>query len=219
MKKVVGNFWYAILAGICIAVGGTSFLMNMSMDGSKLVGSVLFCAGLFAVCTLGYNLFTGKVGFVLENEPKTYIPFLVYVWIGNYIGSLIWGTVIGYVFAGNEKFVAAASKVAAGKIKLSHDAPGKLFVLAILCNFLVVLAVEEFLHNKHELGKYLGILACITTFVFLGFEHSIANMFYMAVGHVNAEGFLNIVIVTLGNIVGGIIVPGSRKFKAWCDRD
>ncbi|MDO5695587.1 MAG: formate/nitrite transporter family protein [Eubacteriales bacterium] len=218
MKKVVGNFWYAILAGVAIAVGGTSFLFNMSMDGSKLVGSVLFCAGLYAVCTLGFNLFTGKVGFVFENDPKQYLPFLVYVWIGNYVGSIIWGTVIRYVYAGNEKFLAAAEKVATGKINKASATPFALFVLAILCNFLVVLAVEEFIHNKHELGKYLGILACITTFVFLGFEHSIANMYYMAVAGKTTAGFLNIVIVTLGNIVGGVIIPGSRKFKAWCDR-
>lgn len=217
MKKVVGNFWYAILAGIAIAVGGTAFLMNKSQGGSSVVGSVLFCAGLYMVCTLGYNLFTGKVGYVFENDPKEYIPFLIYVWIGNFVGSIIFGAVINQVFGGNAKFMEAANAVADGKIKKASDTPFNLFLLAILCNFLVVMAVEQFRFNQHELGKYLGILAGITVFVFLGFEHSIANMYYMAVAGKVGDGLMNIIIVTLGNIVGGVIVPGSRKFKKWTE--
>lgn len=91
MKKVVGDFIYAIMAGVAIAVGATSFLMNSSMDGSKLVGSILFSVGLFAVLTLGWNLFTGKVGYVFENKPNTYIPFLIVVYVGNFVGSIIFG--------------------------------------------------------------------------------------------------------------------------------
>lgn len=217
MKKVVGNFIYAMLAGMSIAVGGTLFLYNSALGGSKLVGSVLFAVGLFAVCTLGYNLFTGKVGYVFENDPKSYVPFLIYVWIGNYIGSIIFGSIIRYVFAGTKDFLATAEKVATGKVGLV-DQPLKLFLLAILCNFLVVLAVEEFRFNQHELGKYIGILAGVTAFVFLGFEHSIANMFYMTVGNKLIEGIPNILIVTLGNIVGGVIVPGCRKLKQELDK-
>lgn len=217
MKKIVGNFIYAILAGIAIAIGGTAFLFNSSLGGQKIVGSMLFCLGLYAVCTLGYNLFTGKVGYVFENEPKSYIPFLIYVWIGNYVGSIIFGLVVRYIYAGNGKFIEAANNVAEAKIKLVGQ-PLKLFILAILCNLLVVLAVEEFRFNQHELGKYLGIFGAITVFVFLGFEHSIANMYYMAVGDKIVEGIPNILIVTLGNIVGGVIVPGSRKLKAYLDR-
>ncbi len=217
MKKVVGNFIYAILAGISIAIGGTAFLYNSSLGGAKIIGSVLFCVGLYAVCTLGYNLFTGKVGYVFENDSKEYIPFLIYVWVGNYIGSIIFGLVIRYVMSGNQKFLESAENVAKTKVNLVNQ-PFKLFLLAVLCNILVVLAVEEFRFNQHELGKYLGILGGITVFVFLGFEHSIANMYYMSVGNKIVEGIPNILIVTLGNIVGGVIVPGSRKLKAYLDR-
>lgn len=217
MKKVVGNFIYAILAGMSIALGGTLFLYNSALGGSKLVGSILFAAGLFAVCTLGYNLFTGKVGYLFDNEPKTYVPFLIYVWIGNYIGSIIFGLIIRYVLAGTKDFLATAEKVATTKVNLVNQ-PFKLFLLGVLCNFLVVLAVEEFRFNQHELGKYLGILVGVTAFVFLGFEHSIANMFYMTVGNKIVEGVPNILIVTLGNIVGGIIVPGCRKLKQDLDK-
>lgn len=217
MKKVVGDFIYAIMAGVAIAVGATSFLMNSSMDGSKLVGSVLFSVGLFAVLTLGWNLFTGKVGYVFENKPNTYIPFLIVVYIGNFVGSIIFGVLIRIAYSGNEKFYATAEKVAQNKINLVNS-PLKLFVLAILCNFLVVFAVEQFRFNQHELGKYIGIVAGIATFVFLGFEHSIANMYYMAVADKVIEGLPNILLVTVGNIIGGVIVPVTKKVKAYCDR-
>lgn len=219
MKQLVGNFWYAIMSGVAIGIGGAAYLMNASMDGSKLVGSLLFCAGLYMVVTLGWHLYTGKVGYAIGQKYPSYFNFLVLVWIGNYVGSIIWGVTIRYVYNGNQAFLDMAEKVADGKIALSHDEPFKLFVLAILCNFLVVQAVEQFRFNPHIGGKYIGIIAGVATFVFLGFEHSVANMFYMAVAGKTGAGFLNILIVTAGNSVGGLIVPGSKILKEYCDAE
>lgn len=219
MKQFIGNFWFAILSGVAIGVGGAAFLMNASLGGSKMVGSLLFCAGLYMVVTLGWHLYTGKVGYVFGQKYPAYLNFLALVWVGNYVGSIIWGTTIRYVYSSNDAFLATAEKVADAKIALSHDAPFKLFVLAILCNFLVVMAVEQFRFNPHVGGKYIGIIAGISVFVFLGFEHSVANMFYMAVAGKTGAGFLNILIVTAGNSVGGIIVPGSKLLKEYCDAE
>ena len=70
--KNLSSFFYSILAGVSISIGGTVFL---SLD-NKIVGSIFFSLGLFAVCTFGFNLFTGKVGYIFEQKPS-YLLFLL----------------------------------------------------------------------------------------------------------------------------------------------
>ena len=81
MKKLA-SFLYSILGGVCIGIGGTVFL---SCD-NKVTGAVFFCLGLFAICTFGFNLFTGKVGYIFE-QPPAYTGFVLSVWLGNLVGT------------------------------------------------------------------------------------------------------------------------------------
>ena len=81
--KYLNNFVLAVLAGASISIGGAVFL---SLD-NKVLGAVFFCVGLFMVCTLGLNLFTGKVC-ALPNQPTpAYLGFLGLVWLGNLTGA------------------------------------------------------------------------------------------------------------------------------------
>ena len=88
MKKL-SAFVDAVLAGICIGIGGTVFLSCEN----KVTGAVFFCLGLFAICTFGFNLFTGKVGYVLE-QPLSYTGFVLWVWLGNLVGTGLVGYAI-----------------------------------------------------------------------------------------------------------------------------
>ena len=72
----------AILAGICIGLGGTVYL---SVE-SSVVGALLFSIGLLTILAFGFNLFTGKVGYALDN-PSSYIGTLAIIWLGNFIGT------------------------------------------------------------------------------------------------------------------------------------
>ena len=85
MKKTLGVFLKAILAGFCIGVGGNVFLGLIGTN--KALGAVLFAVGLFTICTHGFNLFTGKACYILENKPS-YLGTLVVIWVGNLIGAL-----------------------------------------------------------------------------------------------------------------------------------
>ena len=84
MKKTLGVFLKAILAGFCIGLGGVVFLGLMPTN--KPLGAFLFAIGLFTICTHGFNLFTGKACYILENKPS-YLGTLVVIWIGNLIGA------------------------------------------------------------------------------------------------------------------------------------
>ena len=204
MKKLV-TFIYSVLAGVAISVGGTIFL---ACD-NRYVGAVMFSVGLYAVCTLGLNLYTGKVCYVFDNKPS-YALNCGLIWLGNLVGALLMGALIRNTRL--EGVVAAAESVAATKL---GDNLVSIFLLAILCNIMIFLAVENFKNNPHEFGKYLGLVVAVTVFVLAGFEHCVANMFYItAAGAWSGKAVLYLIVMTLGNTVGGVIFPLARKLSA-----
>ena len=205
MKKLA-DFLYAIMAGAFIAMGGVVFL---SLD-NKIVGAFMFSLGLFAVCTLKYNLFTGKVGDLFCNDVKTYLPWCLMVWVGNLVGSIIVAELV------------RLTRVAPGIIEKStklvqvkaDDTLISLFVLGIFCNIMVVHAVDQYLNNPHEIGKYLGIVMSIMVFILCGFEHCIADMFYIQMARMwNSQTIIALIVITLGNVLGGILIPTMRKIN------
>lgn len=205
MKKFA-DFLYAIMAGAFIAMGGVALL---SLN-NKIVGAFMFSLGLFAVCTLKYNLFTGKVGYLFCNDVKTYLPWCLMVWVGNLVGSIIVAELV------------RLTRVAPGLIEKStklvqvkaDDTLISLFVLGIFCNIMVVHAVDQYLNNPHEIGKYLGIIMSIMVFILVGFEHSIADMFYIQIARMwNSQTIIALIVITLGNVVGGILIPTMRNIN------
>lgn len=209
MRKL-GDFVYAILAGVFIACGG---VVNLLMD-NKALGAFMFSTGLFGVCTLGYNLFTGKVGYFFDNKPKTYIPFLIMVYIGNFIGAHI----IAMIIQGTRLAPAVMEKAyIISQVKL-NDTYLSLFLLGFMCNLFVVFAVEQYRNNPHTIAKYLGIIYGVMMFILCGYEHSIADMFYFSVANVwSGQAVIAMLVITLGNIVGGVVVPGLKKFKKYTE--
>ncbi|MDU5526335.1 MAG: formate/nitrite transporter family protein [Finegoldia magna] len=205
MKKLA-DFLYAIMAGAFIALGGVVFL---SLN-NKIVGAFMFSLGLFAVCTLKYNLFTGKVGYLFCNDVKTYLPWCLMVWVGNLVGSIIVAELV------------RLTRVAPGIIEKStklvqvkaDDSLISLFVLGIFCNIMVVHAVDQYLNNPHEIGKYLGIVMSIMVFILCGFEHCIADMFYIQMARMwNSQTIIALIVITLGNVLGGILIPTMRNIN------
>ncbi|MDU6598108.1 formate/nitrite transporter family protein [Finegoldia magna] len=205
MKKLA-DFLYAIMAGAFIAMGGVVFL---SLN-NKIVGAFMFSLGLFTVCTLKYNLFTGKVGYLFNNDVKTYLPWCLMVWVGNLVGSIIVAELV------------RLTRVAPGIIEKStklvqvkaDDSLISLFVLGIFCNIMVVHAVDQYLNNPHEIGKYLGIVMSIMVFILCGFEHCIADMFYIQMARMwNSQTIIALIVITLGNILGGILIPTMRNIN------
>lgn len=200
--KRLNDFMLAVLAGAAISIGGTVFL---SLD-SKVLGALFFCVGLFMVCTLGLNLYTGKVC-DLPGKPVSYVGFLVLVWLGNLVGAEIVALLLKATRVG-----AALSEKAAGLCAVkTGDSLLSLFVLGIFCNILIYVAVESYLSNPHPLGKYLGMFFGVTVFILCGFEHCVADMFYFALGGWSRRALLCLAVITLGNAVGGVLFPLARR--------
>ena len=203
--KALKTFVGGVLAGISIAIGGTVFL---SLD-NKVLGALFFTVGLFAVCTFGFNLYTGKVCYVFDQD-RSYALGLPLIWLGNLAGAFLTAmaeraTRIGPALA--EKAQAICT------VKLD-DGLLSIFFLSVFCNMLIWLAVEGFKNNPHPAGKYLSLFFGVAVFILCGFEHCVANMYYFsAAGMWSLKTLAWVLVMTLGNSVGGVVFPLLRRIS------
>jgi len=199
------TFISGILGGACIGIGGGVFL---ALD-NKIIGAALFTCGLFSICTFGLHLFTGKVCYVFEKD-KDYALDIPFVWLGNFVGTFLVAQLLLATRVG-----AAMSEKAAGMVTTKlGDSPISIFLLAIMCNILIYVGVEGYGKNPHEVGKYVALFLGIMVFILSGYEHCIANMFYISIAKMwSGKAFLYLIIMTIGNAVGGVLFPVLRRFK------
>ncbi|MCD4830793.1 MAG: formate/nitrite transporter family protein [Anaerohalosphaeraceae bacterium] len=233
----------AILAGAFIAFAAQFYTIVMVGAGdtlgfglSKLVGGLAFSLGLILVIIAGAELFTGnnlKV-MALASGKITFKQLLrnwVIVYVGNFVGSVI--TAVGIYLT--EQFTLADNGVGVMAINIANAKCGLEFTPALMsgvyCNVFVCLAVWLCFSARSNTDKVLCIIFPITAFVACGFEHCIANMYFIPIGmllktnaaflgaigktsadfaNVSTWGFLsNILPVTIGNIIGGAVIVGA----------
>lgn len=247
------------MAGAYIAIGGalcTVCITGIGTPGvAKLVGGAVFPVGLIAIVLTGMELFTGDcmiVPMAAMMKKITWGEVLrnwVWVYIGNLVGSIFYAYImtVGPFVSGQadgtmavNAFGMTAVGIAAGKI-LGYKAVGAMglwscFIKAIGCNFLVNIAILLAITADNVIGKFFGIWFPIMAFVSSGFEHCVANMYFLPAGKflmdwypaviakkgglLLANGGLswsdvwlwNIIPVTAGNIVGGFLFIGIAYF-------
>ena len=199
-------FFSAVLAGVCVGLGGTVFL---SLE-DRVLGALFFTVGLFTICTQGLHLYTGKVCYVWEKD-RSYALDLLPIWLGNLAGT--------FLLAAAERCTRIAPALAEKAQGLCETKLGdsliSIFLLAMFCNMLIYIAVEGFNKNEHQVGKYLALFFGVAVFILCGFEHCVANMYYFSIaGMWSGESALCLLIMTLGNSVGGWVFPVIRGWSA-----
>lgn len=239
--KPINQFILAIIAGAFIAFaaqGSNMAALNLlakkeTFGLGKLVQGLVFTPGLIFVLIAGAELFTGNMlMFVARFDRKIsagqLIKTLIIVYIGNLVGSLliVWlVSISGQWGSAANELGARTILIANGKVSLSFT---KAFAMGILCNWLVCLGVWMSFGSDSQVGKMLSAFFPIMLFVTSGFEHSVANMYYIPAGivaksnpdfvaatgleldklaNLTWSGFItnNLIPVTLGNMVGGIL--------------
>lgn len=232
----------AILAGAFIGLGGIYFnfstaQITINVLFTQIIGGLTFSLGLILVVIAGAELFTGNNLMIMTLVGKKIsslklIRNWIIVYVGNFIGSiliayLLYLTNVWSINGGD--FAIRAISIANHKVNLDFS---NAFFLAILCNILVCLAIWLATSGRSVTSKILAIIFPISAFVALGFEHSIANMYFISfalilledpsihgilqqsgisvdLSNLNMTGFFkNLLPVTLGNIVGGSIFIG-----------
>ena len=195
-------FVRAILAGVAIGIGGAVLLGTMSINPElKWVGAILFSIGLFTVFTFSLDLYTGKVGYMFDDKPWTYGIDLLIMLVGNFIGTLL----IAQCMPMADQFVPGFID---GRLNML-DSPITVILKGIFCGILMFIAADVYKTKK----SYLGAFICVPVFILAGSEHSIADMYYFcAAGVFSLDALFFIILVAIGNAIGGILIPVCRKY-------
>ncbi|MBN2149228.1 MAG: formate transporter FocA [Anaerolineales bacterium] len=250
-------FMLAVLAGAFIALGAifattvnagtmasttpdgaTSLLTSLPYGVTRLLTGLAFCLGLILVVVGGAELFTGNNLIVMAwaSRKVTTLALLrnwLIVYLGNFVGSVFTALVVFF----SKQYTFGTPNVGVTALKIAHSKVHLGFVeaiaLGILCNALVCLAVWMTFSARSTIDKIAAIIFPITAFVAAGFEHSVANMYFIPVAlfikdfdpafiekaatlGVSVEGlnwgtFLlnNLLPVTIGNVIGGAVLVAS----------
>lgn len=243
--SLVNTFVLAVLAGGFVSVGalfatvstaGASGMLPYGMI--RAIYGLTFCLGLILVIVAGAELFTGNALITMawasgKVTTRALLRNWGIVYVGNLVGALITAALIflsgEYRFGGGQVGQAMLN-TALHKVGLD---PFQATTLGILCNALVCIAVWLTLGAHTTTDKIMAILFPITAFAAAGFEHSVANMYFIPIGllikqldpafvaatgldlaSLNVGGFLNNLIpVSIGNIIGGVVmVAGAYWF-------
>ncbi|MBT5049070.1 MAG: formate/nitrite transporter family protein [Rhodospirillaceae bacterium] len=228
---IVQTLTLAVLAGAFIAFGAMLFTLVMTDSGlgfgpARLLGGVAFSLGLILVVIAGAELFTGNNLIIMAwaDRKITTLDVLrnwTLVYAGNLIGAVATALFMswsGTLTMGDGSVSRTALAIAQTKASLPLD---QAFVRGILCNALVCLAVWLSYAAHSVSGKILAIVFPISAFVALGFEHSVANMYFVPLGMLIGDTitigqFLgNLIAVTAGNLIGGSVLVGLVYWIAY----
>lgn len=188
------TFRESLCAGILISIGGTVFLSCEN----KTVGAVLFSVALLCICYKAYYLFTGKIGYIVEQHKKQDFINLAVGLFGNLIVTFFIGMLLRTVLP---NIGDRAAEICSAKLT---QIPLYTFIRGFFCGVLMYLAVSIY----KEKNSVLGVLFCVPVFILCGFEHSIADMFYFGVsGIFSARIILFMALVVAGNTFGAMTLP------------
>lgn len=211
--KLLKSFILAVSAGLFIGIGGLLNLVCIS-NGLEVLGGILFSIGLLTICMFGFKLFTGQVGYLFAKEnKKKFLLHLLIFYVGNFVGAAGLGYLlrITAVFD-STSLVEVATHLAEHKlVDLGSGLVGQDFysvlILAFFCGLLVFFAVDMFgRENAPTLFRVLAVITLVSAFVIVGFEHCIADMFYLSFANTFenyfGETLLSILCGSTGNIIG-----------------
>ena len=205
IKENISVLSKGIYAGIMIGIGGTIYLSV----SNQVVGAILFAIGLLTICVYKMNLYTGMIGYILENKLG-YLKTLIFTLLGNLLGTIITALLILNTRIANISIRAREMAI----IKI-NDNYLSIFILSVFCGILMYIAVNNFKKGEDSVIKYLSIFICVVVFILCGFEHCIANMYYISLAKAwSFKSAISMLFMVLGNSFGAIILSlFSNKIK------
>ena len=190
-RELYNTFVLSVLAGLMIGFGGVIYLMC----ANKMVGALLFSFGLLTIVCQGFALYTGRIGYFRQYGLWSILTTIV----GNFAGTWL----VAKGFSLSRHTVDVASVVAP---KLA-DSSLSVLLLSIGCGAMMYLAVDSYRKSK----SWLFVIMPIVIFILSGFEHSIANMFYLSLaGEWGWDAIRITAIAIVGNGIGSWLLNASN---------
>lgn len=244
VKKAGLDFWtmfvLALFGGAFIAIGAV-LATTVGSNGAEfpyglnaLLKGLIFTVGLILVIVAGAELFTGNnLMLIAVLNKKITLGKMLRNWGVVYIGNLIGSVIVALIMVMSKQYTFAGGAIGKTALTIANTKSGLEFWsalgLGIMCNILVCLAVWMTFSARTTAGKILAIIPPISAFVAAGFEHSVANMYFIPVGlfikafnpefaaqagefaNLSWANFFmkNLLPVTIGNIIGGAIFIGA----------
>ena len=203
-------FINAVLAGIFIGIAGT---VCMAVP-DPVTGALLFGFGLLTIVSYGFKLYTGAIGYLAvqgRNTPR-YLAELAVIWCGNWLGTFLVAQGVRH----SRSFPAFSARIAKVCAAKAGDCWTSWLILSFFCGILMYTAVEGF-KRKEELPGVVRmtlVFLCVAVFILSGFEHCVANMYYFSAGNAwTWNTFAAIAVMTLGNSLGGMLLPLAGHVK------
>lgn len=194
------ELYNGIIAGILISIGCTVYLQV-----NNAIGAILFSIALYVICTRGYSLYTGKIGFIYQNHTKEDIKALLIGLIGNIASATVFGVLISYAIPETKEFAKIICES-----KLANQSAGQTFLRALMCGVLMYVAVSGYKESKSTLSIFLAV----PVFILCGFEHSIANVGYFSIAnYLTIDSILFIIISIVGNSLGALLIPSLSTLR------
>ncbi|MFD6856690.1 formate/nitrite transporter family protein [Rhodococcus sp. NPDC060090] len=226
----------AYMAGAILALGA-AFAINVTVQtGNALLGAVLFPVGFCLLYLLGFDLLTGVFTMVpiayLDKRPGVTLRSMLRNWglvfVGNFLGAFTVALLITFVLTYGYSIPPDAVGERLGEIGeartlgyAEHGAAGMmtLFLRGVLCNWMVSTGVVAAMMSKSVSGKVLVMWMPVMLFFYMGFEHSVVNMFLFPSGLLLGGDFTlsdyliwNEIPTVLGNLVGGVVFVGLALY-------
>ena len=187
-KNIFNLITKSILAGLLISLAGIIYLNCPD----KIVGSLLFSLGLISVILLEANLFTGKIGYV--NSKRSILDSLIIL-----VFNLVAATIVGLIYRCSSD---AAASIAESKLLVFSETWWLTGLKSIGCGAAIYLAVEGYKKSKSLIPVILGVMV----FILAGWNHCIADCFYMAAGSSSVLAIPYLLVVIVGNSIGSLLI-------------
>ena len=187
-KNIFNLITKSILAGLLISLAGIVYLNCPD----KIVGSLLFSLGLISILILEANLFTGKIGYV--NSKRSILDSLLIL-----VFNLVAATIVGLIYRCCSD---AAASIAESKLLVFSESWWLTGLKSIGCGAAIYLAVEGYKKSKSLIPVILGVMV----FILAGWNHCIADCFYMAAGSSSVLAIPYLLVVIVGNSIGSLLI-------------
>lgn len=213
MRAIIAGFF--IVVAVILSNVTAAVIYPASPQAAKVIGALVFPISIILVVLFGGELFTGNnmTMAIGAYNKRCSVKDVIKIWVISYLGNIVGTVVLSsiFVWSGASKQILTDYFNTFIDAKLAID-PLQMFLRAVMCNFLVCLAVYSGTRLKTECGKIIVEIFVIMAFVIAGFEHCVANMSIFTIaawlkGGLDVLAVLkSMLIVTLGNIIGGAVL-------------
>ena len=210
LKKSFKTLVNAFFAGIFIGIAGTVYLSVPN----PVAGAVLFGFGLMTILCYEFKLFTGAIGYLVnqkKDEAGSYLLTLFLIWCGNFAGTYAVGSAVRH----SRSFAAIGARVTAVCAAKTSDGITSLLILSFFCGILMYVAVETYRRRELDaIFRFFAVFLCVSIFILSGFEHCVADMFYFSAADAWSGKTLALTMwMTFGNALGGFLLPLGDKIR------